>query len=113
MFERVAKFSWLFDKLNVLYIDKLNYRMPVNYRFEDLGGGDSTKSYYNRSSHTIHMTGKLSVITALHEFAHAMGRNERGAVKWSVNLYRVTFPRLFASMEHDRYMLYSVKGGNA
>ena len=86
---------------------------PMRYKRSDLGGGDSTKSYYNRSSHTIHMTGKLSVITALHEFAHAMGRNEGGAVKWSVNLYRVTFPRLFASMEHDRYMLYSVKGGNA
>jgi hypothetical protein len=37
-----------------------------------------------------------SVVTYLHEFAHALGRNERGACRWSLNLFCRVFPREFA-----------------
>src|SRR5688500_4454319 len=35
----------------------------------------------------------LSVVTYLHEFAHARGMDERRACRWSVNLFRRCFPR--------------------
>ena len=40
--------------------------------------------------------GRLSVVTFLHEFGHALGYGERGACRWSINLFRRCFPRSFA-----------------
>lgn len=59
-------------------------------------GGDSGSSFYRPSQHMICLTGRFSVVTFLHEFAHARGYDERQAVRWSVNLFRRIFPRLFA-----------------
>jgi hypothetical protein len=56
----------------------------------------SGASYYRPSTHTITLTGRLSVVTFLHEFAHARGADERQACRWSVNLFRRCFPRSFA-----------------
>jgi hypothetical protein len=39
---------------------------------------------------------RLSVVTYLHEFAHAKGADERQACRWSINLFRRCFPRSFA-----------------
>ena len=36
------------------------------------------------------------MLTYLHEFAHARGYDERGACRWSLNLFRRCFPRSFA-----------------
>ena len=44
---------------------------------------------------------RLSVVTYLHEFAHAMGRDERGACRWSLNLFRRVFPEQFARLRTD------------
>ena len=38
----------------------------------------------------------LSVVTFLHEFAHALGRDEAGACRWSLNLFKRCFPKSFA-----------------
>lgn len=40
---------------------------------------------------------KVSVVSYLHEFAHALfGSCERRACRWSINLFRRCFPRSFA-----------------
>ena len=60
----------------------------------------------------ITMRGRLSVVTYLHEFAHALGRGlsavpgtaqagERGACRWSLNLFRRVFPVQFARLRAD------------
>ena len=72
------------------------YRKRTRLDFGVLEGGDSGSSYYCPATDQITLCGKLSVITALHEFAHALGKDERGAVRWSVNLFRLCFPRSFA-----------------
>jgi hypothetical protein len=46
-----------------------------------------------------------SVVTYLHELAHARGADERRACRWSVNLFRRTFPRSFARCRHHGHML--------
>jgi hypothetical protein len=53
---------------------------------------------YARCSHSITLVGRLSVLTYLHEFAHARGYGERGACRWSINLFRRAFPRAFARL---------------
>jgi hypothetical protein len=57
--------------------------------------GCSGDSWYSPMGHAICLRGRLSVVTMLHEFAHARGYGERRAVRWSVNLFRRVFPRSF------------------
>lgn len=49
----------------------------------------------------------LSVVTYLHEFAHARGADERQACRWSINLFRRLFPRSFARCRQVGHMLFS------
>ena len=88
--ERKAMFERLHSDLSRVY------GKQTRLRFGFLDGGDSGGSYYCPSTDTITLCGRLSVVTYLHEFAHALGRDERGAVRWSLNLFRQCFPRSFA-----------------
>jgi hypothetical protein len=58
--------------------------------------GCSGGSYYLPAANIIVLTGRFSVVTFLHEFAHARGADERQACRWSINLFRKCFPRSFA-----------------
>lgn len=69
------------------------------------GEGDSGASSYCPATHTITLRGRLSVVTLMHELAHARGMGERGATKFSVNLFRRCFPRSFARCEHEGHTL--------
>jgi hypothetical protein len=64
-------------------------------------GTSSGASSYRPATHTITLRGKLSVLTYLHEFAHARGADERRACRWSINLFRRCFPRSFARCRAD------------
>jgi hypothetical protein len=72
------------------------YGKQTSLTFGVIDGSDSGSSFYRPATDSITLTGKLSAVTYLHEFAHALGRDERGAVRWSVNLFRLCFPRSFA-----------------
>jgi len=73
--------------------------------FRDLGRGNSGASHYLPGHHRIVMVGKLSVVTFLHEFGHALGYGERDACQWSINLFRQCFPRQYAKLIHVRHTL--------
>jgi len=63
---------------------------------------------YSPSERTIYLNtsdGGPSVITFLHEFAHHLGRDERGACRWSLNLFKRNFPRSFARLVPDGHTL--------
>ena len=66
--------------------------------FGDLDGSTSGASHYIPSAHRIVLVGRLSVVTCLHEIAHARGMGEHDACRWSVNLFRQVFPRQFARL---------------
>jgi hypothetical protein len=53
----------------------------------------------------------LSVVTYLHEFAHALGKGEKGAVSWSVNLFRRIFPKSWAKLRHEGHRVVRDEGG--
>jgi hypothetical protein len=65
----------------------------------NINGGHSGDSYYDRLNHKIMMQGKLSIITLLHEFAHARGRGEKGACIFSLNLFKRVYPKQFEKLD--------------
>ena len=97
--ERMSKFRHFHDALCQIY------GKQTTLRFGDLSGDCSGSSFYNRIDDEIVLQGKLSVVTFLHEYAHVLGRDERGAVRWSVCLFRQVFPEEFAKCHFEGHML--------
>jgi len=100
--ERVAKLRLLNRDLARAYrmrIPRLSFILigmaPAHGQYSRLGDGPRM----------ITLTGHLSVVTYLHEFAHARGMDERQALAWSINLFRRMFPISYASCRHDGTVL--------
>lgn len=74
-------------------------------RFGCIDGSSSGDSHYIPARRCIVLVGKLSVVTFLHEFAHARGMGERNACRWSINLFRRCFPRQYARLVGRGHML--------
>ncbi len=97
--EREEKFRGLNQSLAA-------YGIPEpELRFGDIDGSSSGASHYIPALHRIVIVGKLSVVTYLHEFAHARGMGERGACRWSINLFRRVFPCQYARLVGRGHML--------
>jgi hypothetical protein len=80
------------------------YRRRVGLVFAN-GKGSSGGSSYSRLERIIRLHGRLSLVTYLHEFAHARGYDERQACAWSINLFARCFPRSFARCRQLGHML--------
>ncbi len=78
---------------------------PPKLLFGRLDGGSTGMSNYRPRDHRIVLVGKLSVITFLHEFGHALGYGEREACRWSINLFRKCFPRQYSRLIHVGHTL--------
>ena len=81
------------------------YQIAIPELLFDLNGSSSGASAYDPSRHRIVLRGRLSVVTLLHELAHARGMDERDAVRWSVNLFRRIFPRSYSRLVHRGHVL--------
>ena len=97
--DRKDKFSMLHDMLNLIY------DMNTTLVFAGNGTGDSGNSCYIPALNKIILSGKLSVVTYLHEFGHARGWGERYACVWSLNLFRRIFPRSYERCTHAGHTL--------
>ncbi len=97
--ERKAKFEVLHQQLCLIYAKS------TALVFEVSDAGSSGSSHYTPAQDKITLVGKLSFVTYLHEFAHALGKDERGACIWSVNLFVKCFPRQFARCRAEGHML--------
>lgn len=102
--EKRAKFAALITDLSAAY--ELQTPRLV---FGDDDEGDSGGSTYSPGSQTVTLRGRLSVVSALHEFAHHRGMGERAACRWSINLFGRVFPEQFARCEHAGHMLRTPK----
>jgi len=78
---------------------------PPKLIFGRIDGGNAGGSRYTTRIHRIVIVGKLSVVTFLHEFGHALGFDERKACRWSINLFRKCFPREYARLIHVGHLL--------
>lgn len=98
--ERFVKFDDLLTRLsNVFGIPK------PRLTYSNMTRGFSGSSYYSPSSHEIHLSGKWSVITFLHEFIHSCGFGETNAVRWSTNLFKKVFPEKAANLNPHTHCL--------
>jgi len=96
--ERLAKFNALHAHLCDLYEKRTTFSyLPA----------DRSNGRYRPATDEILLEGKLSVVTYLHEFGHALGKGERGACRWSINLFKRCFPRSFARCDQSAHMLRS------
>jgi hypothetical protein len=89
---RMIGMSELLNKLNAIY--GIN---PV-LNFSTIDDSNSFTSHYDPLTNTIMIAGKLSIITFLHEYAHARGKDEFGAVKWSLSLFKRCYPIAFTKL---------------
>jgi hypothetical protein len=80
------------------------YRLHVGLVFSN-DKGSSGGSSYSPITRTIFLRGRLSLVTYLHEFAHARGYDERQACAWSIALFARCFPRSFARCRQLGHML--------
>lgn len=103
--ERKQKFKWLNKELSKLYnipIPKLIFENNYSYIF-------SGYSYYNSATHTICLYGRLSIITYLHEFAHALGYGEEEARNFSQTIFKTTFPILWSKLKEVDGLMIKIK----
>lgn len=98
--KRKEKFSKVNDDLAAAYGTP-----KPELRFEQMDGTSSRGSYYLPTAHRIVLIGRLSVVTYLHEFAHALAKDEASACRWSINVFRQCFPRQFSRLIHRGHML--------
>jgi hypothetical protein len=100
MLIRFAAIKTLLEILATIY-DK-----PVNVVFIP----ESQSFSYNLKTATITVNQTLSVISALHEFAHhVFGPSELKACRWSIWLFKKTFPNAFANLEWNGHLLVKHK----
>ena len=101
--QRKRKFLKLRDALAAAYA------IPKpRVRFRGIDGSGSGESSCRRQAEgpaTITLRGRLSVVTFLHEFRHALGGDEWQATQWSANLFRRCFPRSFARCGREGHTL--------
>lgn len=95
-----------FDGMNDLLM-RLNkiYSKDVRMAWENNGDEHSFKSVYIPLYGLIIMRGKLSIITFLHEYAHALGMNEDRAKEWSQSLFRLCYPKSIGKLKASNGLL--------
>lgn len=67
----------------------------------------SFNSYYNKTDDVIVMVGRLSIITFLHEYAHARGMDEKQANAWSMGLFKRVYPQSYLGMLKEKLLSIS------
>jgi len=98
--ERIEKFRVLIKDLSIVYGIPAPYLDGTGVDADECSDG----SYYMPMTHCIYIHGRLSVVTTLHEYAHALGKNEFDACRWSLNLFKRVFPRQWKRLEFDGHM---------
>ena len=108
-FKKVAPYKVGYDKRKEAMTElverlALYYGIPAKVFFHCPEIHDSCSSYaslYLDGRKEIHMVGKLSIITLLHEFAHLLGANEDEARAYSISLFKRCYPRAFGKLKQD------------
>jgi len=92
-----------FETLKLL-LDNIafTYDKPVNVEFIP----EITSCCYNPRTQTIAINNTTSIISALHEMAHHLfGASELKACRWSIWLFKKTFPIAYSKLIWNKHML--------
>jgi len=103
--ERGKKFQKCFEDLKKVY-NKPKLKLIISVDSKISNWHTSAASYFDIRRKVIVLNGRLSVITFLHEFAHALnGHSEEKAREWSVDIFKEVFPDKFEKLNHN-YNMY-------
>lgn len=107
--EKQAKFAQVVVSLNRIF--KRNTKLKFEIGEEQMS---SYSSYYNVLTDTITLVGKFSVITLLHEYAHALfGSSEEVAQEWAIKHFFKVFPEKLPMVLEGRLIVRPVKEGES
>jgi hypothetical protein len=78
------------------------YQKPIIVAYEP----ETPSCYYQPAIQRLVINKTLSILSTLHEFAHHLyGSSETKACRWSVWLFKKTFPKAFNRLEWQGHML--------
>lgn len=87
---------------NLVGIMNRHYETECSFMVE----GGIPSPCYKPATKTIHMNESLSILSTMHEFAHhQFGTSEKKACRWSVHLFRKTFPKAYNSLKWQGHCL--------
>lgn len=92
--ERIQKLHAYHCALNAVY--ETEYGLEVHSLSADAATGGIQ---IDRTTETIVITGKISIVNYMHAYTLARGAGRREAFKWSLNLFKRCFPRSFERAE--------------
>ena len=95
--ERAAKLLWLHTHFCKIY--GKNTQLTFDYNIFHNQETKNGNGFYSPAYNMIHLQGKVSVLTFLHEWGHNLhGSSEYAACWWSINLFRKIFPGNFKKL---------------
>jgi hypothetical protein len=81
---------------------KLRFEVPDDIKLWHFSGD----SEFNYTTNTITLRGRLSVVSYLHEWGHALGyREQERAQAYAVGLFKLVFPQQYARLKRWGYCL--------
>lgn len=102
--ERQAKFKQIHADLCRIY------NVNLTLQIQGDGTGDSGGSYYSRGANLIVLAGRLSVITFLHEWGHAVkGGSEFEVCRWSLRLFQRCFPKSWSRLRFEGHVARNIR----
>jgi hypothetical protein len=106
---RKKKFLWLHREWNKIHNEswRLTFEVPNSCKKWTFSGS----SYCNPATKSIILRGRLSVITFLHEWGHALGLTQLNAQSYAISLFKEVFPENMANLHSYDYCLVKRKRG--
>jgi len=99
--ERIDKFVWLHGELCKIFNKKVHLAFDIPADTKDWYSSEG--SYYTiglDGREWMVLQGRLSVITYLHEFAHALGMDQQEAQEWATSIFRQVFPEKYKKLRN-------------
>ena len=102
--ERTEKFKLLHSLVNRLYNKQTALRIGTITPKTEAHAGSSYNSFYDRIQDSITLNGRLSVITYLHEYGHALGMGEVQAQEFAWTHFKQCFPKSASRLQRKGAM---------
>ncbi len=78
------------------------YQKPVEVDYQ----AEVPSCFYNPTLNRITINNSLSILSSLHELSHHLfGASELKACRWSIHLFKKSFPKAFSMLEWRGHML--------
>ena len=97
--EKIEKFKIIHNEIN--RITGKNIKLRLNLDAFESSEENSGASNWDSATNTITLHGKLSVITLIHEWGHALGLNEVDTSEWSNRIFQKSFPRSWERLHNQ------------